>query len=143
MIQASQELFDILEKNGLRNKSYLYVSECGDRYKGFPFNPRIQKKVFGLGTGMRRLNINFDYHSMTVSENGIYITDTYLKLDERKLRSIISYFHCNRTKQSTLKEYCGGKIEYAGDIMEQRREGRILCGPFDSKFEKIYMEVLI
>lgn len=80
---------------------------------------------------------------MTVSENGIYISATYIELDEKKLRSIISYFKCNRTKQSTLKEYCGGKIENAGEIMVYRKEGRLLCGPFDNKFEKIYMDVLI
>ena len=48
MFKASTELIDILLKNGLRNKSYLYVKDYGEKYTiKIPYNPWHTNEYLG------------------------------------------------------------------------------------------------
>lgn len=144
MHKASTELITILKNNGLRNKSYLYTKDYGERYScKEPYDPCAYKRAFGLGTGKRRLKIYFNYNYISVTERGRYLTDEYYELDESQLRSIIAYFKCSYQRQKTLKGTCNYKIEFAGQLMKKERERGWVEPPFDAEFEKFYNSVKI
>lgn len=142
MYKPSQQLIDILIKNGFKNKSYQYVPEFGNKYSSKSvYDPSRHSRVLGLGYGKRKLAFKFDSMFLEVTDRGFIITDRYTQLDECKLRSIIAYFKCSYTRQETIKEYCCRKIELAGQLMkEQRLRGRCEA-PFDTAFEEIYNSI--
>ena len=68
MYKASQELVDILEKNGFRNKSYLYVPDFGKDYSLVqPYNRGAYKRVDGMGYGktLSLMLFNIEQQSMS------------------------------------------------------------------------------
>ena len=143
MYQAEQVAI-ILEKNDFRNKSYQYVPDYGEKFSfRQPYNPGAYKRVYGIGYGKRRLEFYFDYTNMAVTDGSSYITDSYLEIDECKLRSIIAYFKCSYARKETIKRYSGNRIELAGEIMHKQRRLKLMCSPFDKSFEMQYKDVIL
>lgn len=144
MYFASQQLIDILVKNGFKNKSHQYIPGYGNMYSSKSgYDPTKHKRVLGVGYGKRKLALKIDKMFLFVTDRAIRITDEYTELDECKLRSIISYFKCSYARQANIKLYCSGKIEFSGQFMkEQRLTGRYEV-PFDLAFENIYNSIQV
>lgn len=144
MYKASQELVDILEKNGFRNKSHLYVPDYGEKYKFVePYNPGAYKREYGMGYGKRHLGFYFDYINMVVTYRSTHISETYIEFDKCQLRSIIAYFKCSHARQRTIKYATNFRIETAGSIMKEQRKLNYSDAPFDEAFEKLYNDVIL
>lgn len=145
MYKASIELIEILEKNGLKDKSYLGRADYGKCYalKGEKYSPQAHKKEFGLGKGTSKLCVFFDYSNIVVIEGGAYITSQYITLDESKLRSIIAYFKLSYARRRTMRTHCHDKIENAGQYLATKKQRGLNIPPFDEQFEKIYNEVIL
>lgn len=138
MFTASQELIDILKKNGFKNKSHQFIEQgsafsCKEEY-----NPQKHKRVFGIGTGKRKLNLWIKRKMIFVSD-GHFITEDLFSLTEKQLRSIIAYFKSEPHRQKRIKSICENKIENAADIIGNLHPD----ASFDNVFQRLYDEVKI
>lgn len=142
MITQSESMFEILNINGIRDKSYLYVKDYGNKFRKLePYNVHFHERIFGIGWGKTRLIISVDYKGLQAFWGSMPLTGLYTEIDETKLRSIITFFHCSRTKQETIMKYFT-KIENTGTEYEYKIEQKFkLSSPLDKSFGKIYATV--
>ncbi|RYY90841.1 MAG: hypothetical protein EOO15_00830 [Chitinophagaceae bacterium] len=139
MYCASNDLIEILLRNGFRNKSFQYVKDYGKKYASKEqYNPYTHKREFGFGQGKQMLGFYFDYINMAVTERSDYITDQHTELSEDQLRSIIAYFKCTYAKRRSIRSYTSNKIELSGKFMREQRDMDLCDKPFDKSYEILF-----
>jgi hypothetical protein len=144
MVTQSEAMFEVLKSNGLKDKSYLYVKDYGDKFKNAkPYNPRFHEKVFGKGFGKSRLTIDINENGLQAFCGSTPVSQVYKEIDQKRLRSIITFFNCSNTKQQTILKYFE-QLENIGNEYEFFLNNNWkLVSPLDISFGKIYDAVVI
>lgn len=123
---ASQELIDILLKNGFVDKTAKVYPDTDRAIKERGYKEGNDKRVFSLAA--MKDYITFDYQSIICYVNNTGFTDE-LELTENQVRSIIAYY------KMTPKF----KHDYANDCFHLNEQLHLS----DSKFMRIFNTVVL
>jgi hypothetical protein len=144
MITQSEAIFKIFKKNGIKDKSYLSVKDFGNKFKTLePYNAHCHERILGKGFGKSRLSILVDYNGLQVFYATQPLTQIYKEIDPIKLRSIIAFFNCSKTKQETIMRIYDRIEDIGADYEYFLRNKWKLISPLDKSFGKIYQSVNI
>lgn len=140
MYRVSQELIDLLIKNGFRNKSYLY-SDFGAKYSSKNYSS-TSKREFGFGKGKRRLGLHFDYINIFVHDGCTHITEEYTQISADRLKSIIVYFKSSYSMQEIIRDLTNHRIELSKEILDGNHCLK-LSKAFLKKYNLFFEEVIL
>lgn len=144
MTTQSEDIFAILKKNVIKDKSSLYVKGFGKRFTNCaPYDPHFHNRIFRKTHGKGRLIIHVDYNGLQVFYGSKPISELYKEIEPIKLKSIIAFFNCSTGKQETIMKHFS-KIENVGGEYERLIEKKLVnIAPLNNSFGKVYDAVIL
>lgn len=135
---ASEQLAQILLKNGFKETTKKYYPKHFERINKEGYNPQIFKRSFSFG---RKMSITFDY--INIIGGGPFASFTSDSLEEDDLKSILTFLKLPIHTQTAIRKRCKNVLDISSDYKQICENPDWRTGATDVRIKETFSEIRI